>query len=57
MELGIKNGTLGLLITLTLLDSPEMAVPSAVYGLLMFAFGGALIAWARRRLPPQPKFG
>ncbi|MHA7835071.1 MAG: bile acid:sodium symporter family protein [Algiphilus sp.] len=57
MELGIKNGTLGLLITLTLLDSPEMAVPSAVYGLLMFVFGGTLITWARRRLPPQPRFG
>jgi len=57
MELGIKNGTLGLLITLTLLDSPAMAVPSAVYGMLMFGFGTLLILWSRRRLPPQPRFG
>lgn len=51
MELGIKNGTLGLLITLTLLESPAMSVPSAVYSLLMFGFGGLLIAFGRARLP------
>lgn len=54
MELGIKNGTLGLLITLTLLDSPAMSVPSAVYGVLMFGFGTLLILLGRRRLPPAP---
>lgn len=51
MELGIKNGTLGLLVALTLLDSPEIAVPSAVYGMLMFAFGALLIGFGRWRLP------
>jgi len=51
MEVGIKNGTIGLMVTLTLLDNPEMAIPSAVYGLLMFAFGGLLAAYGRRRLP------
>lgn len=51
MELGIKNGTLGLLITLTLLHSPAMSVPSAVYGVLMFGFGTVLIVIGRRRLP------
>lgn len=54
MELGIKNGTLGLLITLTLLESPAMSVPSAVYGVLMFGFGTVLIIIGRRRLPPLP---
>lgn len=54
MEMGIKNGTLGLLITLTLLDSPAMSVPSAVYGVMMFGFGGLLIVFGRRRLSPQP---
>ncbi len=47
IELGIKNGTLGLLVTLTLLDSSEMSVPSAVYSLIMFAFGVVLIAYGR----------
>lgn len=49
IELGIKNGTLGLLVAMTLLDSPEMGVPSAVYGLLMYAFGLGLIRLGRQR--------
>lgn len=49
IEVGIKNGTLGLLVTLSLLKQPEMAIPSAVYGVLMFAFGGALVAYGRRQ--------
>lgn len=54
VELGIKNGTLGLLVAMTLLDSPEMGVPSAVYGLLMYVFGIGLIALGRRRFPAMP---
>ncbi|MGY6519086.1 MAG: bile acid:sodium symporter family protein [Lysobacteraceae bacterium] len=49
VELGIKNGTLGLMVTMTLLDSPEMGVPSAIYGLLMYGFGVGLIWLGRRR--------
>lgn len=48
VELGIKNTTLGLLVAISLLDSPEIAVPPAVYGLLMYAFGLALIAYGRK---------
>lgn len=51
VELGVKNGTLGLLVTLTLLGSAEAAVPSAVYGLLMYGFGVGLIVLGRRTLP------
>lgn len=47
IELGIKNGTLGLLVTLTLLQSSEMSVPAAVYGVMMFFFGMVMIGWAR----------
>lgn len=47
IELGIKNGTLGLMVTLTLLHSEAMSVPSAVYGVLMFGFGFLMIAYAR----------
>lgn len=47
IELGIKNGTLGLLVTLTLLHSSEMSVPAAVYGVMMFFFGALMILWAR----------
>jgi bile acid:Na+ symporter, BASS family len=48
IELGIKNATIGMLVAVTLLHSPEMAMPSAVYGLLMYSFGAMLIAYGRR---------
>lgn len=48
IELGIKNATIGMLVAVTLLHSPEMAMPSAVYGLLMYGFGAGLIALGRR---------
>ncbi|SEO67496.1 bile acid:sodium symporter family protein [Aquisalimonas asiatica] len=47
-ELGIKNGTLGLMITLTLLESSAMSIPSAVYSLFMFPLGFLMIAYGRR---------
>ncbi len=53
IELGIKNGTIGLMVTLTLLDSYEMAIPSAVYGVLMFAFGAGLVVYGRRATAPS----
>ncbi len=51
MELGIKNGTLGLMVTLTLLHSSEMSIPSAIYGVLMFPLGFLLAAYGRRVIP------
>ena len=51
IEVGIKNGTIGLMVTLTLLKSAEMAIPSAVYGVLMFAFGALLAFHGRRQSP------
>ena len=48
IELGIKNTTLGLLVTLTLLHSEEMSVPIAVYGVMMFAFGFGMLALSRK---------
>ena len=50
-ELGIKNGTLGLMVTLTLLHSSEMSIPSAIYGVLMFPVGFLLAAYGRRVVP------
>ena len=48
VELGLKNATLGLMITLTLLHSNEMSVPSAVYGVVMFVLGGLLVMFSRQ---------
>ena len=48
VELGIKNSTLGILIAATVIGSERMAVPSAVYGLLMYLSAFALVAYGRR---------
>lgn len=49
IEVGIKNGTIGLMVTLTLLQSAQMAIPSAVYGVQMYIFGALLVLWGRKR--------
>lgn len=43
IESGIQNGTLGITVAATLLVNPTMAIPSAVYGVLMFFTAGILI--------------
>ena len=48
IELGVKNSTLGMLIALNVIGSEEMAVPSAVYGLLMYVSALAVVAYGRR---------
>jgi len=57
MEMGIKNSTIGLTVALTLLGSADIAMPAALYGLLMFASAGALVVIGRRhahvRLRPE----
>jgi bile acid:Na+ symporter, BASS family len=47
IEAGIQNGTLALAITLGLLNSPHIAMPSVVYCLFMFASGGIFALLAR----------
>jgi BASS family bile acid:Na+ symporter len=46
MEIGIHNGTLAIAIALSpmMLNNPTMAVPAAVYGILMF-FTAAIFGW------------
>jgi len=48
MELGIKNSTIGLTLALTLLGSADIAMPAALYGLLMFISAGVLVVIGRR---------
>jgi BASS family bile acid:Na+ symporter len=43
IEGGIQNGTLAIVIAATILQTPAMAVPAAVYSLIMFATGGFMI--------------
>jgi BASS family bile acid:Na+ symporter len=51
MEIGIHNTTIALTIALSVLDSTEVAVPSAVYSILMYLFATAFgFAITRSRL-------
>ena len=50
-EVGIQNGTLAIAIASapTFLNNPTMAIPAAIYSLLMFGTGGAFAWWVQRR--------
>ena len=43
-EIGIHNSTLAITVAITVLRSPELAVPAAVYGVLMFP-AAAVFGW------------
>ncbi|MBE9108815.1 bile acid:sodium symporter [Nodosilinea sp. LEGE 07298] len=51
VEVGIQNGTLAIAIASapTLLNQPELAIPAAIYSLLMFVSGGMFAAWSAQR--------
>ena len=51
VELGVKNGTIALMVTLTLLESSAMSIPAAVYGVLMFPIGFVLAMHGRSIIP------
>lgn len=48
IELGVKNSTLGILLATLLSSNFEYAVPSAVYGLLMYVSAAVLAVVGRR---------
>jgi bile acid:Na+ symporter, BASS family len=48
IEVGISNGTLALAITAGLLNNSEMAIPAAVYSLLMYVTGFGTILYGRK---------
>jgi len=50
IEVGIQNSTLAILIASSVLMSPAMAVPAAMYSLAMYLTGVSLIVWRRRKL-------
>lgn len=53
IEVGFQNGTFGIVLATTQLDSPTAALVPAFYSLVMFATGGLLAAvWARRAPSP-----
>lgn len=51
IEVGIQNGTLAIAIASapTFLNNPTMAIPAAIYALLMYVVGGAFAWWSQRQ--------
>lgn len=54
IEVGVQNGTLAIAITAGLLNNAEMAIPAAVYSLLMYITGFAAILYGRRQIALAP---
>lgn len=52
IEVGFQNGTFGIVLATTQMDSATAALSPAFYSLVMFATGG-LLAWAWSRAPAQ----
>jgi len=49
LEVGLQNGTLALMIIMSILQSPEMAVAPSIYSLLMFITATLFTVWVRKR--------
>lgn len=49
VEVGIQNGTLAIAVATTLLNSPNMAIPPAIYSLIMFVTSAAFAGIVRNR--------
>jgi BASS family bile acid:Na+ symporter len=47
IEVGMQNGTLAIAITAGLLNNPDMAIPGAIYSLLMYLTGCMAIIYGR----------
>ena len=52
IETAVQNATLALVIASTMLKQDAMAIPGAVYGVLMYA-GGLLFAFTMRRFTAE----
>jgi BASS family bile acid:Na+ symporter len=48
MEIGVHNTALAIYVALNVLDQDVMAVPAAVYSVVMFATAGLATWWLRR---------
>lgn len=47
LSITIRNAAIGMVLAITVMQSPEIAVPPALFGLLMYAAGFALVAYGR----------
>jgi BASS family bile acid:Na+ symporter len=52
VAISLRNGAIGMLLAITMMNSPETAVPPALFGLLMYAVGFGLVAYGRMTIEP-----
>lgn len=52
IEVGIQNGTLAIALTAGLLNSPDMAIPAAIYSLFAYLTAILTILYGRRSVQP-----
>ncbi|MCR6498159.1 bile acid:sodium symporter family protein [Shinella sp. CPCC 101442] len=50
LSISIRNAAIGMVLAITMMRSPEVAVPPALFGLLMYASGFVLLAYGRRKI-------
>ncbi len=55
MEIGIHNGTLAIALATTVLGNSAMAIPPAIYSLIMFFTAGAFGYFVSKRLAAEPE--
>jgi bile acid:Na+ symporter, BASS family len=53
IESGIQNGTLGILLALSILHNSTMSIPPAIYSLIMFGTGFIMIFMGTKLLPKR----
>jgi BASS family bile acid:Na+ symporter len=56
IETGIQNGALGIAIPATFIGNAEMAIPPAIYGVVMIGTATAVALWRRRGAVPNVEF-
>lgn len=55
LEVGVQNGALAILIALSVLGSAQIALPGALYGVIMYGPALVIVAIGRRRSPRWQK--
>lgn len=48
IEVGVQNAALAMLICISFLDAPALAIPAGVYGLAMYLAPSVLVMWSKR---------
>ena len=51
IEVGVHNGTIALVVTGTILNSPEMSIAPAIYSLIMYGTAGVYAFLVNARKP------